>query len=87
MCQEVAAVSYPQCGCMACRYAYDRVHPPEGMNAEFWSTGVSAVMVLCPDCGNKRCPHASHHIWPCSGSNEAGQLGSDYGLPLPFEDN
>jgi hypothetical protein len=36
-------------------------------------------MIVCPDCGNKRCPKASHHDNPCSGSNEVGQSGSIYG--------
>lgn len=32
--------------------------------------------VLCPQCGNKRCPKASHHGNACTGSNEPGQKGS-----------
>lgn len=35
-------------------------------------------MVLCPICGNKRCPKATHHVFECTGSNEAGQVGSSY---------
>lgn len=35
-------------------------------------------MVLCPECGNKRCPRASNHIYACTGSNEVGQVGSAY---------
>lgn len=35
-------------------------------------------MVLCPDCGNKRCPHATYHGNACTGSNEPGQAGSSY---------
>jgi len=35
-------------------------------------------MVLCPECGNKRCPRASNHIYACTGSNEVGQAGSAY---------
>lgn len=35
-------------------------------------------MFLCEKCGNKRCPHATHHVYPCTGSNEPGQPGSDY---------
>lgn len=30
-------------------------------------------MVLCPRCGNKRCPKAAHHINACTNSNEIGQ--------------
>lgn len=35
-------------------------------------------MILCPSCGNKRCPKATDHELLCSGSNESGQLGSIY---------
>jgi len=35
-------------------------------------------MVLCPTCGNKRCPKASDHMLECTGSNDPGQLGSIY---------
>lgn len=34
--------------------------------------------VVCPDCGNKRCPHANDHRHECTGSNEPGQEGSAY---------
>ncbi|WP_312946204.1 hypothetical protein [Superficieibacter sp.] len=34
--------------------------------------------VVCPDCGNKRCPKANDHRNACSGSNEPGQKGSAY---------
>src|SRR5436190_928265 len=35
-------------------------------------------MVLCPDCGNKRCPKANNHRYACTGSNDPGQPGSAY---------
>ena len=35
-------------------------------------------MILCPDCGNKRCPKASDHRLNCTRSNEQGQDGSVY---------
>lgn len=35
--------------------------------------------IVCPVCGNKRCPRASAHWQACSGSNEDGQVGSFYG--------
>lgn len=35
-------------------------------------------MILCPSCGNKRCPHATDHRNACTGSNEPGQKGSSY---------
>lgn len=39
--------------------------------------------VVCPDCGNKRCPKATDHRHACSGSNEPGQPGSVYGVFKP----
>ena len=32
-------------------------------------------MVLCPDCGNKRCPKAEYHGFYCTHSNEPNQVG------------
>lgn len=57
----------PHCWCSTCRPI----------------TPSDSRMVLCPTCGNKRCPHAAHHANPCSGSNEPGQPGSNY--PAPSE--
>ncbi|WP_430871890.1 hypothetical protein [Escherichia coli] len=34
--------------------------------------------VVCPDCGNKRCPRANDHRNDCTGSNEPGHVGSAY---------
>ncbi len=34
-----------------------------------------AMMVLCPTCGNKRCPKASDHEFRCSDSNATDQVG------------
>jgi Zn finger protein HypA/HybF involved in hydrogenase expression len=35
-------------------------------------------MIVCPTCGNKRCPHSTDHTLNCTGSNEPGQPGSRY---------
>jgi hypothetical protein len=35
-------------------------------------------MILCPKCGNKRCPKASDHNLDCTESNKPGQAGSIY---------
>jgi len=43
-----------------------------------WRPLSSYRMILCPVCGNKRCPHAADHDLPCTGSNEPGQPGSAY---------
>jgi hypothetical protein len=36
------------------------------------------TFIVCPDCGNKRCPRATSHLNACTGSNEPGQLGSRF---------
>lgn len=67
----------PGCGCFRCLTLYyhqqygpmpSLLHPEHPINR----------MILCPSCGNKRCPHATHHIHDCTGSNEPGQTGSRY---------
>lgn len=35
-------------------------------------------MILCPTCGNKRCPKATSHGLVCTHSNDPGQEGSSY---------
>lgn len=59
--------------------------PDEAAHSECWCekcAGASAAftgrMALCPDCGNKRCPKATHHDNACTGSNEPGQKGSSW---------
>ncbi|WP_246559853.1 hypothetical protein [Enterobacter hormaechei] len=42
--------------------------------------------VVCPECGNKRCPHANDHRNACTGSNEPGQEGSAYPAAPQQED-
>lgn len=37
-----------------------------------------AKMIVCIECGNKRCPKASDHRLACTGSNEVGQEESIY---------
>jgi hypothetical protein len=34
--------------------------------------------IVCSKCGNKRCPHATNHIYECTNSNEPGQKGSSW---------
>ena len=45
---------------------------------DFFNDPESVRMILCPVCGNKRCPHANNHLNACTGSNEPGQLGSSW---------
>jgi len=42
---------------------------------------VNTQMILCPECGNKRCPKATSHTLGCTGSNEPGQEGSRFAGP------
>lgn len=68
-----------QCECHRCI-------DEKNMTAELFGTTVplsTTKMILCPVCGNKRCPHASDHYLPCTGSNEPGQAGSVYQRVLP----
>lgn len=54
-----------------CRHCLDE--PSMGLN-----NPALQRMILCPTCGNKRCPRASNHDHACTGSNEPGQKGSVY---------
>ena len=55
------------CGCVACED--ERLGP----------LGLAGIMqrkfIVCPDCGNKRCPKAQHHDRACTRSNATGQPG------------
>ena len=62
---------YHGCQCHRCMDAAGFEHPFR------WPSNVHGFIV-CPICGNKRCPHASNHELPCTNSNERGQLGSIY---------
>jgi len=65
-----------RCECHACIEEFGLKAGP----GEFLSSlPLSAVkMILCPVCGNKRCPKANNHNNVCTGSNEPGQDGSIY---------
>ncbi|HCM9308966.1 TPA: DUF550 domain-containing protein [Enterobacter kobei] len=52
----------PDCSCRTCRPV----------------TMTDMRFVVCPECGNKRCPHANDHRNACTRSNEPGQEGSAY---------
>lgn len=45
---------------------------------DLWDRLSFQRMILCPYCGNKRCPKATDHNLACTNSNEAGQKGSIY---------
>ena len=46
----------------------------------------SQRMIVCSDCGNKRCPKASNHRYQCTNSNEPNQHGSIYSYPAELTD-
>lgn len=65
----------PKCPCRRCiRERGDR-------DETGWLPLEATIMILCPTCGNKRCPHASDCRYACTGSNEPGQEGSVYPAP------
>lgn len=65
------------CECHKCIDDYD-LKAGEG-DSFFTALPLSSTkMILCPECGNKRCPKASNHRNDCTGSNEVGQAGSIY---------
>lgn len=39
---------------------------------------IGMPMIVCSECGNKRCPKATDHKLKCTGSNDPGQEGSVY---------
>lgn len=41
-----------------------------------WWNALPVRMVVCPGCGNKRCPKASYHENACTGSNAPDQPGA-----------
>lgn len=63
---------WPAADCRRCeREAMER--EPDPLRA-----AMMRRFIVCPTCGNKRCPKASDHRLACTGSNEPGQPGSDY---------
>lgn len=69
----------PPVGCGNCQQCL--VDTP--VSPDSWLTVPMTRMIVCPSCGNKRCPKASDHTLACTASNESGQPGSIYGgLPV-----
>ena len=50
----------------------------EGVTDRYGNPATGHHMILCPECGNKRCPKASDHTLACTNSNASGQPGSRY---------
>ena len=64
---HLTRTTYPQCRhAMSCCYN----HASREQQISY--------MILCPECGNKRCPKATDCTLSCTSSNEPGQEGSRY---------
>ncbi len=63
-----------RCDCRACLRERNEGTTVAGV----WLPAEVQRMVVCAQCGNKRCPHATDHRHACTGSNEPGQPGSAY---------
>lgn len=61
--------------CIRCREEWERDN-----QHLHWSVLLARTMLLCLDCGNKRCPKASDHRNRCTRSNAVGQPGSRYSI-------
>lgn len=62
----------PACWCRNCDHAAKAgLSPLERIRA-------GSRFIVCPDCGNKRCPKGTNHALACTNSNEAGQPGSEW---------
>lgn len=77
----------PNCDCHKCRSdKIQTIRKELGLDATTMTEAfidritneVQIKMVLCPICGNKRCPKASDHRLDCTNSNDVGQPGSVY---------
>jgi hypothetical protein len=69
-----ASPTQPGCGCRLCLDKGPLIEVLPGLSMP----ATMSRMVLCPTCGNKRCPHATSHSLACTNSNEPGQAGSAY---------
>lgn len=63
-----------ECHCYNCNKDRPRADDDDKFRIPF----VLTRMIVCPTCGNKRCPHATDHRLDCTNSNEPGQPGSRY---------
>lgn len=50
----------------------------DGVRNAYGFPVAASRMIVCQQCGNKRCPHASDHRLKCTESNDPGQPGSMY---------
>ena len=50
----------------------------ENVRTEYGIPITATRMIVCAECGNKRCPKAADHELVCTKSNELEQPGSMY---------
>ena len=62
-------IDFPPCGCYSCM---SKIKDANGISP------TSYTFIVCPDCGNKRCPKSTDHNLECTNSNDTGQKGSRY---------
>ena len=60
----------PHCGCYNCL--------SQQIDPHTFLPVTMSKFIVCPNCGNKRCPKATDHNLECTNSNETGQSGSRY---------
>lgn len=75
----VALAQEESSNCWCVRCVDEQAQAQRVAGASFSMTlGSMGRMIVCPDCGNKRCPRATWHANECTGSNEPGQPGSRF---------
>lgn len=72
---HVAGQEGSACACSSCEPALTSIYEAAGIER---ANPTLSRMILCPECGNKRCPRATHHDNACTRSNAPGQVGSNY---------
>lgn len=65
------------CFCHYCDNEWHRIMTE--LDPDDWLNRASPFMIVCSDCGCKRCPRATYHGHACTASNEPGQTLSVYG--------
>lgn len=50
----------------------------DGVRNEYGFPASASRMIVCSECGNKRCPQATDHRLKCTSSNDPEQIGSMY---------
>lgn len=83
--EEMVTAGQESFGVHDCYYAMlSAAPPPTEREPRCWCETCRPItpsdmrFIVCPDCGNKRCPKATHHDNACTKSNAPGQPGSSW---------